>query len=69
MEDEERVVGGSLAPPPLIPVDVWTVATSRWINNHVRNSPIAQSTEAWNHLGVVLQHLYGLLEDELKQRS
>jgi hypothetical protein len=29
---------------------VWESALNVWINAHVRNSPIAGATEAWNHL-------------------
>ncbi len=28
-----------------------------WMNEHCRNSPVSQSTEAWNHLNGVLKHL------------
>lgn len=50
---------------PLISDGLWSVATSTWIHNHIRNSPIAQSTEAWQHLGLVLPQLRGYLESEL----
>jgi hypothetical protein len=33
-----------------------------WLNNHVRNSPIAQNTAAWNHLtSTALPALVGML--------
>jgi hypothetical protein len=66
MMDEEA--GSAALPPNEIDDDAWIVATSRWINEHVRSSPIARSTEAWNHLGLILPHLRGMLEEELKQR-
>lgn len=50
-----------------VPEDAWTVAVATWINNHVRNSPIAGSVEAWNHLGGVLPELKRLLNDELRK--
>jgi hypothetical protein len=49
--------------------EVWAIATSRWINEKVRSSPIAQSTEAWNHLGIILSNLREYIEDEIQQRS
>lgn len=40
-----------------IPDSTWETAVARWIESHVRNSPIAGSTEAWNHLHSVLPKL------------
>ena len=53
---------------PVISDDMWSSATSNWISNHVRNSPIAQSIEAWTYLGTILPHLRNYIEDELKPR-
>lgn len=47
--------------------DTWAHASSRWLNDHVRNSPISQSVEAWNHLGTILPKLRDYLRDELKK--
>lgn len=61
------------APQPSAPAkgkisdEAWLYATSAWTNEHVRNSPIAQSIEAWNHLGLILPHLRTLLETELSK--
>ena len=46
----------------------WAVASSAWIDRCVRNSPIAQSAAAWNHLGSVLPQLKTMLEAELTKR-
>ena len=57
----------SEAPAPAISDGVWSAATSSWISAHVRNSPIAQSVEAWTHLGTILPRLRALLEAELSK--
>jgi hypothetical protein len=46
----------------------WTVASSAWIDRYVRNSPLAQSAAAWNHLGAALPQLKTMLETELMKR-
>lgn len=46
-----------------------TVAINRgvraWVDKHVRNSPVARSTEAWNHLQKILPELAPLIEKEV----
>lgn len=52
---------------PAIPDDTWKAATEAWINNHIRSSPLARSSEAWNHLMRSLPLLKGFVETELKK--
>lgn len=54
-----------MEPKSVIPDDIWARASSLWIDRYVRNSPIAQHVEAWNHLGGILPKLRELLLDEL----
>jgi hypothetical protein len=37
--------------------ETWQAASSAWIDDYVRNSPISANTEAWNHLNNSLSHL------------
>ena len=46
----------------------WAIALANWTSRYIRNSPVAQSTEAWNHLGAVMPQLKTLLEAELMKR-
>ena len=55
--------------PPLISDESWSAASSAWINNHIRNSPVSQAVEAWNHIGAALPLLRGYLENELRRAS
>jgi len=67
--EPDRLEPKAEAPAPQVISDgAWSSATSTWISAHVRNSPIAQSVEAWTHLGTILPHLRGYLENELKSR-
>ena len=63
---------GGAAAAPLTAGEIfdiaWAVASSAWIDRCVRNSPIAQSAAAWNHLGSVLPQLKTMLEAELMKR-
>lgn len=52
-----------------IPAHVWEAAVGSWVRDHVRNSPIASATEAWNHLMGILPHLKARLETELKAKE
>ena len=52
------------APTP-IPQASWDRAVGAWFHYHVRSSPIAQATGAWEHLNTVLPRLKELLEREL----
>jgi|HubBroStandDraft_6_1064221.scaffolds.fasta_scaffold844832_2 hypothetical protein len=54
---------------PIISDESWAHASSAWLNSHVRNSPISQSVEAWNHLGLVLHKLRDHLELELTRKG
>lgn len=47
----------------------WETATTSWINDHVRNSPVSGFTEAWNHLMSALPHLRSALETELGKKE
>ena len=55
--------------PTAIPTDSWNAAVGWWIDAHVRNSPIAGATEAWNHLMSALPHLHTHLNTELKAKE
>ena len=48
--------------------EAWASATSRWIDDHIRNSAVAGSTEAWNRLHGVLPKLREYLETELGRK-
>ena len=50
-----------------VPDNAWDAALARWLNEHVRGSPIAQATEAWNHLNGTIHHLRDYLVEELKK--
>lgn len=66
-EHEEPLAPSSEVASRPLSNEIWAVASSRWINDHIRNSPVAQSTEAWNHLGSVLHKLREYLEAEMKK--
>lgn len=55
--------------PKAISDTAWETALSTWINDRVRNSPIAGATEAWNHLMGALPHLRTVLETELGKKE
>jgi hypothetical protein len=40
-------------------------AIGKWINGHLYNSPLAQATEAWNHVMGSLNALRTYLKEEL----
>lgn len=75
---ETPVVGDPVTEPKAEPIQdppaeshplsdaAWAVASSRWLSDCVRNSPISQSTEAWNHLGTVLHKLRDYIRHEMK---
>lgn len=52
-------------PPRLISDSAWAIASSTWVHNHVRNSPMAESAAGWNHLGTILPRLREYLEIEM----
>ena len=58
-------------PPPggIISDTAWETALATWINDRVRNSPIAGATEAWNHLMGALPALRAALEAELGKKE
>lgn len=66
-EAQQQVVEPATAPAATIPEETWETAVSTWINDHLRNSPVAGATEAWNHLHAVLPHLRQYLESELSK--
>jgi len=67
VEDEEKSTEEAIAASRPISDAAWAHATSRWISECINNSPMSQSTEAWNHLGVALPHLRRILEEELQR--
>jgi hypothetical protein len=60
---------GSLGQGGVISDTVWETACAAWINDRVRNSPIAGATEAWNHLMGALPALRAALETELGKKE
>lgn len=57
-----------LAEPAISDVK-WAAAVRRFVDEHVRNSPVAAATEAWNHLHSVLPRLRECLEAELSHKE
>ena len=55
------------AAAPIISDESWAAATTAWIDNHVRSSPLSQSSAAWNHLMRSLPLLKGFVETQLKR--
>jgi len=45
----------------------WQAAVGSWMDRHVKNSPIAQNTDAYNHLSSIADNLRDLLEIELRR--
>lgn len=66
MADERPPEVTDVQPPSTISDDTWNHAVGAWIDAHVRSSPIAQASGAWDHLHAVLPRLRELLERELK---
>lgn len=50
---------------PVISDERWAYAVSKWTAAHLHGSPVAQNTEAWNHLMKSLPHLKGFIHKEL----
>jgi hypothetical protein len=79
MEIDPNDPGGVVETTPIPPVSPvssgpiddssWESAIGQWINNHLRNSPLAGATEAWNHVMGALPHLRTYLETELKSKE
>ncbi len=42
-------------------------ALSKWVNGHLTNSPLAQATDAWNHVMSSLNALRTYLAEEIKK--
>jgi hypothetical protein len=38
------------APRGGIDEDAWNAIKNEWLNNNMRNSPVANNAESWNHL-------------------
>lgn len=47
----------------------WATAIDQFIHGHLRNSPLASSTEAWNHVMAKLPILGGLVETALGSKK
>lgn len=45
--------------------DAWDSAKSEFITQHLRNSPVAQETNSWNHFNAVIDHFRAILEKHL----
>lgn len=43
----------------------WMEIVNEWVDSHVRNSPIAANSEAWNHLHSALEGLRDILKKKL----
>jgi hypothetical protein len=68
-EQAAEPIGVPVATTSVISDDAWSVALGSWIDAHVRNSPVASATEAWNHLMSVLPNLRARLETELGKKE
>lgn len=58
------------ARPPEVPVisdEVWVAAKARWVDGHIRNSPVSGTVEAWNHLLDSIDKLKQYIVEELKK--
>lgn len=49
--------------------DAWAEATNTWIHGHMRNSPLAEATQAWNHVMGKLPLLGALVETALASKK
>lgn len=49
--------------------DAWAEATNLWIHGHLRNSPLAEATQAWNHVMGKLPLLGALVETALASKK
>ena len=47
--------------------EVWESAAGEWINSHLRSSPLAGATDAWNHVMGAIPHFRSILEAALKR--
>lgn len=56
----------SPTPDGVISLAAWEKVVGEWVNAHVRNSPVALSTDAWNHLMGALTHLRTHVNSHLK---
>lgn len=45
--------------------EAWAAAKGKFIDNCIRNSPIAQTSDAWNHFNSVIDEFRSLIEAEL----
>ena len=67
-EDEVPVERVTQEPEPqTISTNGWAEAVAVWVDSHIRNSPVAQSTAAWNHLMASLEHLRVHVNAHLKK--
>jgi hypothetical protein len=59
-------------PTPPEPSDfavAWMKAADLWIHGHLRNSPLAEATQAWNHVMAKLPLLGALVEAEMSSKK
>jgi hypothetical protein len=62
--------GDTTSPPSSSPfADAWAEATNLWIHGHLRNSPLAEATQAWNHVMGKLPLLGALVETSLSSKK
>jgi hypothetical protein len=64
-EPVAAVVTPPSAPTRKISDDAWARASGTWVDQHLRSTPVSQSSESWNHLMSVIPRLRDLLEAEL----
>lgn len=59
-------------PTPDEPSDflvAWMKSVDLWIHGHLRNSPLAEATQAWNHVMAKLPLLGAMVEAELTSKK
>ena len=59
-------------PTPDQPSDfavAWMKAANDWIHGHLRNSPLAEATQAWNHVMGKLPLLGAMVETNLSSKK
>lgn len=61
VEEPTRPVPGA-GPAPGHQNPDFDSAIAGWVNDHIRNSPVAWNTLGWNHLMAALKHLPSYLK-------
>ena len=57
------------SPEPSAFASAWADATSQWIHGHMRNSPLAEATQAWNHVMSKLPLLGAMVETAMSSHK